>query len=241
MEWYAGLDEAGRGSLIGPLVICLAALPKERIQELKQLKPKDSKLLSSKQRKKLEAEIKQIKHFRFWLIRLSPSQIDSFLLKDNLNNLEALYMAKLISNALIELSTSRLNLTVDCPSVNIKRFRKKLLELIKIQLRSKLKHEERGKKTEEDIEKLMKTLHLVLKHKAESDLLVATASILAKVNRDSTINKLHAIYGNFGSGYPADPLTLAWLKKNKQKAAQAGIVRTSWSSWHALKQKKLFE
>lgn len=38
-----GIDEAGRGSVLGPLVVCGVAIEEERLKYLERLKLKDSK------------------------------------------------------------------------------------------------------------------------------------------------------------------------------------------------------
>jgi len=63
---------------------------------------------------------------------------------------------------------------------------------------------------------------------------VGAASIVAKVTRDRTLQTLMASHGHtepFGCGYPGDPLTVAWLKKNMDPVFGYGsVVRFSWSS-----------
>ncbi len=49
----AGIDEAGRGPVIGPLVVCLAEIKKEDEVKLKELGVKDSKLLTRAKRKEI--------------------------------------------------------------------------------------------------------------------------------------------------------------------------------------------
>jgi len=68
---------------------------------------------------------------------------------------------------------------------------------------------------------------------------VGAASILAKVTRDREIEKLHKLHGDFGSGYPADPLTIDflknWIKRNKDFP---DCVRKSWMTVKMLKMEK---
>jgi len=83
---------------------------------------------------------------------------------------------------------------------------------------------------------------LIVKHKADRDhVIVGAASILAKVTRDREIEKLKEKYGiEFGSGYPSDPKTVEFLKKNWDKY---DFFRKSWDTWKkvaiAKKQKSL--
>ena len=55
----AGADEAGRGPVIGPMVIAGVAVEESRIKELESLGVKDSKQLTKSQRKKLFQLIEQ--------------------------------------------------------------------------------------------------------------------------------------------------------------------------------------
>ena len=52
--WYIGVDEAGRGPVIGPLVVAAFACPEEDLQMLIDAGIKDSKLLSKPKREELE-------------------------------------------------------------------------------------------------------------------------------------------------------------------------------------------
>jgi len=55
-----GADEAGRGCVLGPLVICLATVEQEREEELRKIGVKDSKLLTPKRREHLYGKIREI-------------------------------------------------------------------------------------------------------------------------------------------------------------------------------------
>lgn len=52
---------------------------------------------------------------------------------------------------------------------------------------------------------------------------------MAKVTRDRVLN--HWVEEECGSGYPGDPNTVAWLKKNAHPVfGFSSVVRFSWSS-----------
>ena len=49
----AGVDEAGRGPVIGPLVVCSVAILKKDLHLLENIGVKDSKYLTSKKRQEI--------------------------------------------------------------------------------------------------------------------------------------------------------------------------------------------
>ena len=80
MELIAGIDEAGRGCLIGPMAVCGLCLHKEREKEIQKIGVKDSKQLSPKKREYLVALIHEIAH-SVHVVLVSPWEID----RENLN------------------------------------------------------------------------------------------------------------------------------------------------------------
>jgi ribonuclease HII len=61
--------------------------------------------------------------------------------------------------------------------------------------------------------------------------LVAAASIVAKVARDSHVEELRAAYGDVGSGYPSDPTTRDFLREHvREHGALPGCARESWQT-----------
>jgi len=87
-----GIDEAGRGPVIGPLVICGIIVNSSNILELSKRGVRDSKKLTSSRRRKLKKEI-QLLAEGYELIIISPQDID----KEGMNNLELEAVVKLIS------------------------------------------------------------------------------------------------------------------------------------------------
>jgi len=78
---YAGIDEAGRGALLGPLVLALVCLPEASISLLEELGVKDSKVLSPLTRSRLHQEIKLLARKAKGFVAykcLSPGEIDRF-------------------------------------------------------------------------------------------------------------------------------------------------------------------
>lgn len=84
-----GVDEAGRGPVIGPLVVCAFAAISE--SELAELGVKDSKLLTVKKREDIYSKLIEMPHN---VVICSPERIDN---SDNLNQLEVELFAEALS------------------------------------------------------------------------------------------------------------------------------------------------
>ncbi len=79
---------------------------------------------------------------------------------------------------------------------------------------------------------LEQSCDIVSEHHADQTFkVVSAASIVAKVTRDRAINVLSKKYGNIGSGYPSDPVTIAFLSAyfDEHKCAPP-IARKSWKT-----------
>ena len=154
-----GVDDAGRGSMLGPLVIAGISLDKKNLQQLSSLGVKDSKKLSSQSREDLYKKIIKIVD-DYYVAKIPPKSIDASVKNHCLNNLEAKYMAKVISK--LNPDTSY----VDSCDVNPSRFGR---EISQISGNHKIK-----------------SYH----HADSRFVVVSAASILAKVVRDRSIMKL---------------------------------------------------
>ena len=117
-----GVDDAGRGSMLGPLVIAGISLHKKDIPKLSLLGVKDSKQLTPKSREELYKKIIEIVD-EYYVAKISPKIIDASVKKHGLNHLEANYMAKVI------LKLSPDTSYVDSCDVNPKRFGKEIAKL----------------------------------------------------------------------------------------------------------------
>jgi len=196
-----GIDEAGRGPLIGPMVIAGVCFHSSNLFKLKELGVKDSKLLSSSKREKLYSKILHLSS-SYKIYKISANEIDEAVFSSlKITGLEAEYMAKIIE----ELQPEKVY--IDSPMRNAQKY----LDLLKKYLK--------------------KDFEIVCEIKADQKYLeVSAASILAKVERDREIKLLHEKYGNFGSGYPSDPRTVAFLKECISKNFIPQEMRKSWKS-----------
>ncbi|WP_299293096.1 ribonuclease HII [Nitrosopumilus sp.] len=117
-----GIDDAGRGSMLGPLVIAGISIEKKNLRKLSALGVKDSKKLSPKKRQELYKSIIQLVD-DYYVAKITPRSIDASVKKHCLNGLEAKYMAKVVSK--LDPHTSY----VDSCDVNPKRFGKEISTL----------------------------------------------------------------------------------------------------------------
>ena len=114
-----GIDDAGRGSMIGPLVIAGITIEKKNLKKLKSLGVRDSKKLTRKSREILYKKI--IKNVDdYYVVKIPPKTIDHSVFKHNLNHLEAKNMAKIVTKLNPAVSY------VDSCDVDYKRFGKEI-------------------------------------------------------------------------------------------------------------------
>jgi ribonuclease HII len=209
----AGVDDAGRGSVIGPLVIAGILIEEGDIPKLVQLGVKDSKLLSPSRRETLATEIKRIAR-KHAVVKLSPAEIDMIVKRGRklfrLNRLEAQAMAKVIELLKPDIAY------VDASDVLEERFKQHILECLPFKV------------------------EIVSEHKADRKYpVVSAASIIAKVERDREIAELKAKYGDFGCGYPTDPKTLEFLRRCLENFKEyPEFVRKSWKPAKKIKWEK---
>jgi ribonuclease HII len=210
MSLVVGVDEAGRGAVIGPLVIA-GVLIEENDQALQHLGVKDSKLLTPKKRRELSEKIKDTA-LKYTYFDLSPAQIDRVVLFGEklrrLNYLEMCAMAKIIR----DLRPDRA--IVDPSDVKTERCVQEIRRMLPF------------------------NMEIVCEHHADRIYpVVSAASILAKVRRDAAVSELRERYGDFGSGYPSDPKTIGFLERIiKDKEGSPVFVRSSWATIKRLRE-----
>jgi len=124
-----GVDDAGRGSVLGPLVIAGIVIKRTKVNQLKNQGIRDSKKLTPLARERLYRKIINIVD-DYYVARISPKIIDKSVFNHALNHLEAQYMAKVISKLSPSIAF------VDSCDVNPSRFGK---EISKLTLHSKIK------------------------------------------------------------------------------------------------------
>ena len=192
-----GIDDAGRGSMLGPLVIAGISLEKKNIRKLSALGVKDSKKLTAKRREELYKKIIPLVD-NYYVVKISPKSIDISVAKHGLNQLEAKYMAKVVTK--LDADTS----FVDSCDVNPKRFGKEISRLSN--------------------NKKIRSYH----HADSRFVVVSAASILAKVTRDRVIANLrknHDLGSGYPSDTKTIDFVKKYYKKQK---IMPKFVRKSW-------------
>lgn len=196
----AGIDEAGRGAVIGPLVIAGVAMEESKLPQLEALKVKDSKLLSPHRREHLAKEIEKVAE-NIMILKVGPCKIDSYRNQGvNLNRLEFMKFSEIIS------FLSPATVYVDSPDVKPERLAKILSKA-------------------SDGAKIIAEHKADVNYP-----IVSAASIIAKVARDEEIEKLKKKYGDLGPGYSSNPVTMEWMKQwlAKNREFPEGVVRKTW-------------
>ena len=205
MYKIAGVDEAGRGCAIGPLVVAGAIFDEKTLQTLQDIGVKDSKMLSVKKRDALKPAIEELA-IRIQYFELPPWCIDHVvnrgIIYRKLNYLEAMAMANIIRELKPDIAY------VDPADVNIERYKEDILRVLPIKPK------------------------IICESKADVKYpSVSAASILAKTRRDSRIADLRDEYGDFGSGYSSDHRTRRYIEEYfSETDVCPKFIRGSWAT-----------
>lgn len=209
-----GLDEAGKGPVLGNLFIGAILCTPDQIDILKQNGVTDSKQISPSKRKELYNNIIKQNCIKYFVKEITIETIDKNLKKrgeKSLNDLEMEAMSDLIAEFRPD------EVYIDAFLSNEEKFKQELIEKLS---------------TKMDPTKIP---NIIAKNKADSLFtIVGAASILAKVERDALIDSYRPQfleYGDIGSGYSSDETTIKFLKnyiiKNKHPPS---IARKSWAT-----------
>jgi len=213
----AGIDEAGRGAVIGPIVLAGVSIDSKDSKKLRLIGVKDSKELTPKRREELFKEIESIAK-DIVVVKVSACKISSFKAKGiNLDKLEAMKISEIISM----LNANKIY--VDSIEQNSQKFESMIREFLP-----------------ED----KKNVKLVVKNYLdESNPAVSAASIIAKVERDREIEEIkRKVNFDFGVGYSHDERTRAFIEKILQTEEQPpNYLRVHWETVEQIARKLLDE
>jgi len=206
LVFTSGVDEAGRGCVLGPMVLGICVIDKSRQDFFKEIGCKDSKLLTPKKREEL-AEIIKKEAKEYKLIVVPAEELNILMNHFSLNEIEA----QKISEMIFSLKTEVSEIVIDSPDTIPEKFKKRIQDDLK-------RKEYKG----------LNKLKIVSEHKADvNHVSVSCASILAKVTRDKLI---HELIGDL-SGYSSDPKTIEYLKAYILKHKELpSFARTHWET-----------
>ncbi len=195
----AGVDEAGRGPVLGSMIVACFACAEDELSELEMLGVRDSKKLTPARREEI---FEALTGYRWKVEEITPREID-----------RRIHSGKSLN--VIQIEAVRRLLAALKPDVAY-------VDLIGRSGRAELGA----------------GCRVVMESRADERYpVVSAASIIAKVVRDRKLAELREKYGDFGSGYPSDPKTIAFLKRHYPELPH--FVRKSWSTVRRLAQQKL--
>ncbi|XP_029440993.1 ribonuclease H2 subunit A [Rhinatrema bivittatum] len=210
-----GIDEAGRGPVLGPMVYGICFCPISKKGSLEELKVADSKTLSEAERERLFEKLDGSREYLGWALQiLSPNVISTSMQQRVKYNLNALSHDTAIGLIQYALDSGVLLREVFVDTVGP------------------------AEKYQEKLQQRFPDLEVTVKPKADALFpVVSAASICAKVARDRAVKgwkfseDLGDVNLDYGSGYPNDPKTKEWLAKNLDPVfGYPQFVRFSWST-----------
>ena len=200
-----GIDEAGRGSVLGPLVIAGVVVPEKMEKVLGKMGVKDSKRLTPNRREVLSRKLKKM--FEWDIVVYSAGDIDDLRAKGiNLNEIERRGMEELI----LKLNADKV--IVDAVDVKPQRFQDKLRSATGANVFAEHKADDKY------IE--VSAASIIAKHTRDEEI--------------HKLNKKFEDIGGIGSGYPSDPKTKEFLA-NYTYSEMPDFVRKSWNTVAKLK------
>lgn len=212
-KFLLGIDEAGRGCVIGPLVICGFFTSDERALILMGVK--DSKKLSLRKREEIYKKLAETDSSRFYTFLVSPQEID----RRKINDICKSKTKSIIEYFCLFPDIHFITVYLDVPTnpSGIAKYCNAVKNLVQ----------------------RVNNFKIVGENKADETYgVVSAASIVAKVTRDGEIAKLRKIYGDFGSGYPSDPKTKKFLEIADNR--KLPIIRQSWKALDRYRYEKIF-
>ncbi len=219
----AGIDDATKCPCIGSIFVSGVIANPKIIRKWKKLGVKDSKLITAKKRDKLEKIIKETA-LGFTVSQITPAMIDDK--SYNLNDWEMLIVLQIAQE--LQKQNTMDAIIIDNWEVTEPVFRKRCANLIaKAIINPQFPHEITLNGTQ------LTNLALIPQHFADLHyIVVGAASILSKQASDRQYAEYKEIYGNFGSGSPADPQTRLFVWQHRHNPPP--IVRTSWNTFAML-------
>lgn len=205
-ERVLGIDEAGRGSVLGPLVVGAFCCAADRLPALSDTGVRDSKRLTAPRRVEVYARLAAVGELRS--IALAPRTIDRYVAHGGLNELELETFARLVRELGPDVAY------VDACDPNAERFGRRLSTLVGEGTRIVSRH-----KADRDIP-VVSAASVVAK--------VRRDAALAALRHDAT--------ETLGSGYPSDPETRDCVERHARDGGRVPPwMRRSWETVQRVK------
>ncbi len=198
----SGVDEAGKGPVLGPMCVAGVLLDEGKLDALSKMGVRDSKQLTAKKRESLAVEIKALAD-DYYILEVSPFQIDELRKIMTMNEIMVACYVKVL-----EKLTPR-HAFVDAADVIAERFGENIKKKYAAEIDITSEHDADEKYP-----------------------IVSAASILAKVQRDALVKTLEENVGTeIGSGYSSDPKTIRFLESwIHEHGSLPDFARSSWET-----------
>ncbi len=195
-----GIDEAGRGAWLGPLVVGAVAVPRSSLDELAATGARDSKKLSAARREAILARLEAVGTVRS--IAAAPDEIDRHVAQGHLNALEARLFGALAR------PFAPAEARVDACDVNARRFGAAVARHAGPGIRVVARHHA------DALDPLVGAASIVAKVRRDR----AVAALARELGSE------------IGSGYPSDRITVAFVREFLADArAVPSWLRGSWA------------
>jgi len=235
-----GIDEAGRGPVLGAMVYGACYAPITKLKDIQAMGFADSKQLNENERRALFAKIKSCSFMGWMIDSISSQELSAKMLREvpvSLNEISHNAAIGLVEAAL-SVGVNITELYVDTVGIaeDYQRMLSELFPKIKVTVRSKA----------DSLFPIVSAASICAKVTRDAEL---EEWIFQEESQDQTVS--HHYYGDedddmgrprskdsarafsrqFGSGYPGDEVTKAWLERNIHPVfGFPNLVRFSWST-----------
>ena len=206
VERILGVDEAGRGSVLGPLVVGGFVVRSDRLEALRAAGACDSKELSAEDREEVYAKLPSIGDCRS--VILPPREIDRYVVHGRLNELEARAFGALVRQLAPDVAR------VDACDTDPRRFARAVKHWAGSQARVEASHHA----DRDDV--VVGAASIVAKVRRDR----AIDRLRARLGTE------------IGSGYPSDDRTVTFLREHFARASvRPTWVRIEWATMQRVK------
>ena len=196
-----GIDEAGRGAWIGPLVVGAVAVARGALASVAETGARDSKTLSPERREEILVRLERCAVVRS--VEASPCEVDRHVVHGQLNALEARLFGSLAR------PFAPAEARVDACDANARRFGSSVARHAGPNVRVVARHHA------DATDALVGAASIVAKVRRDRAIRALAVSLGAEI----------------GSGYPSDPVTVRFVARSVDRAASLPPwLRGSWST-----------